>query len=46
MRALHNLKHIDGVNSFTAIKGSQLKNGITITLSNPSSASVIFIEKV
>jgi len=42
---LYNLKDIDGLNSFTAIKGSQLKNGITITLDNPSSASVIFIEK-
>ena len=40
---LYNLNDIDGVNSFTAIKGSQLKNGITITLANPSSASVIFI---
>jgi alpha-galactosidase len=42
---LYNLNDIDGLNSFQSVSGSQLKQGITITLANPASASVIYIEK-
>ena len=43
---LYNLNDIDGLNTFACVKGSELKQGITVTLAEPASASVIFIEKV
>ncbi len=42
---VYNLCDIDGINSFSQVTGSQLKAGITVTLSNPSSAAIIYIDK-
>lgn len=41
----YSLTDAEGLNSFVSVKGSELKNGVTITLPEPASAALIYIAK-